>query len=140
MTINCYHGTIDSTANKLVSGTINVKKGGGELGMGFYTGEYLWVAKSWAANRHGTNGAVLEIKVHENYFFDLEPLLLSRTDALKHRKFIKLNGGTRSYVFNENFVWSPIVGTTRIDAEQYKFESKKSEVLLNGVNVTRKVI
>lgn len=140
MIISCYHGTLKSTAHRLASGTIDVKKGGGELGIGFYTGEHLWVAKSWAANRHGLKGAAVEIEVQDTDFFGLKPLLLSRTDALVHRNAIKNIGGTRSHVFNENVVWSPIVGTTRVDAEQYKFESSKSEALLNGASVTRRVI
>lgn len=140
MPINCYHGTIDSTAQHLANGAIDVTKGGGELGMGFYTGEYLWIAKSWAANRHGVNGAVVMIEVQDTDFFGLAPLLLTRTDALAHRNKIKRNAATRVYVFNENVVWSPIVGTTRIDAEQYKFESLISEALINGAEVVRKVI
>jgi len=140
MPINCYHGTLNSTAHQLATGTIDVKKGGGELGMGFYTGEYLWIAKSWAANRHGLNGSVVEIGVQGTDFFGLEPLLLSRTDALAHRAAIKARNGTRTHVFNEHVVWAPIVGTIRLDAEQYKFESSKSETLLNGAKVVRKVV
>lgn len=137
MPIDCYHGTSDTTANDLVAGKIDIKVGGGELGMGFYTGDFLWVAKSWAANRHGLNGAVLHVEVNYKDFFDLEPLLLSRLDALKQRDEIRKTRTTRTHTFNGNVVWSPIVGTTRIDADQYKFESIKAERLLNGPDVTR---
>ena len=140
MPIDCFHGTLDTTANDLVAGKIDVNIGGGELGMGFYTGEYLWVAKSWAANRHGANGSVVQVEVTDKEFFDLEPLLLSRLDALKHRDEIRKADATRTYTFNQHVVWSPIVGTTRIDADQYKFESAKSESLLNGPSAFRKVV
>jgi hypothetical protein len=130
MPIECYHGTLDTTADDLVAGKIDISLGGGELGMGFYTGEYLWVAKSWAANRHGLNGAVVCVEVDDDEFFNLEPLLLSRIDALKHRNEIKSAGTTRTFTFSGNVIWSPIVGSTRVDAEQYKFESKRSESLL----------
>lgn len=137
MPIDCYHGTSDTTASDLVAGKIDIKVGGGELGMGFYTGEYLWVAKSWAANRHGLNGAVLHVRVNDKDFFNLEPLLLSRLDALKHREEIREAKATRTHTFNGNVVWSPIVGSTRVDADQYKFESAMAESLLNGPNVNR---
>ncbi|MCK0509572.1 hypothetical protein [Aromatoleum buckelii] len=140
MPIDCYHGTIDATADDLVDGKVDIRVGGGELGMGFYTGEYLWVAKSWAANRHGLNGAVVHVEIDDGNFFDLEPLLLSRLDALKHRDEIKSAGATRTHTFKGNVVSSPIVGTTRVDAEQYKFESEKAESLLNGSAVNRKKV
>ena len=137
MPINCYHGTSDAIADDLVAAKIDIKIGGGELGMGFYTGEYLWVAKSWAANRHGQNGAVLHVELNDKDFFDLEPLLLSRLDALEKRNEIRKANATHTHTFNENVVWSPIVGTTRVDAEQYKFESETAQKLLNSPNVER---
>jgi hypothetical protein len=140
MPIDCYHGTTVATANDLVAGKIDVTVGGGELGMGFYTGEYLWVAKSWAANRHELNGAVVHVEVEDEDFFGLEPLLLSRLDALGHRNEIRVANATRTHTFNGSVVWSPIVGTTRVDADQYKFENTKAEYLLNGPKVNRKIV
>ncbi|MDN2709086.1 hypothetical protein O0880_06565 [Janthinobacterium sp. SUN118] len=140
MAIDCYHGTFFTTAEELVAGKVDVTIGGGELGMGFYTGEHLWVAKSWAANRHGLQGAVVHIEVEEDDFFGLEPLLLSRIDALKHRDEIRKANTTRTHTFKGNLVWSPIVGTTRVDADQYKFENSKAQALLNGAKVHRKRI
>lgn len=140
MSINCYHGTLLTTAEDLVDGKIDVSLGGGELGMGFYTGEHLWVAKAWAANRHGTQGAVVHIEVEDEEFFGLEPILLSRIDALKHRDEIRKKKSTRTHTFKGNLVWSPIVGTTRIDADQYKFENSKAQKILNGLSVRRRKI
>lgn len=137
MPIDCYHGTSDAAARELIAGKIDVTIGGGELGMGFYTGEYLWVAKSWAANRHGLQSAVVHVEVNDKDFFELEPILLSRLDALRHRDDIRTKSATRVHTFGANIVWSPIVGTTRVDAEQYKFENKKSESLLNSAKVKR---
>jgi hypothetical protein len=98
------------------------------------------VAKSWAANRLGNVGAVVSMQMADDSFFNLEPLLLTRIDALRHSKQIKSEGTTRTHKFNENIVWSPIIGTTRIDAEQYKFESENAQSLLNSGNVLRKVV
>lgn len=139
MPLNYYHGTLNTTALLLAEGHIDITRGGGELGMGFYAGDYLWVAKAWAANRHGNDGAVLNIALQDCKFFSLEPLLLSRIDALGHRNAIKSRNATRTFTFGQNVVWSPIVGTTRVDADQYKFESAHSENLLNGEDVLRTV-
>jgi hypothetical protein len=135
-----FHGTDAATAAKLKSGNVDVSKGGGELGMGFYTGEWLWVAKTWAANRHKKDGAVVAFALADDEYLNLEPLLLSRTDALNERKNIKASNSTRTHTFNVNVVWSPIVGTTRVDADQHKFESKIAEKLLNGTKVKRKIV
>lgn len=135
--MNCYHGTDKPTAQSLVAGAIDVTKGGGELGMGFYAGEYLWVAKSWAANRFKHDAAVVRLEVPDGDYLGLEPLLLSRTDALKHRNEIKAASTTRTHTFNVNVVWSPIVGTTRVDADQHKFESQTAQNLLNSTKVPR---
>ena len=138
--MDCYHGTKLSVANAIVAGAIDVTKGGGELGMGFYTGEYLWVAKAWARNRHKHDAAVVELNVPEDEYFNLEPLLLSRTDALSERNKIKATATTRTHTFKVNVVWSPIVGTTRVDADQHKFESAASAALLNGAKVPRRTV
>lgn len=138
--MHLYHGTKKSDAALIVDGSIDITKGGGELGMGFYTGEYLWVAKSWARNVHKADAAVVELSVPDDDYFKLEPLLLSRTDALAERNKIKAASATRTYTFGSNVVWSPIVGTTRVDADQHKFESKASEALLNDSKTPRKPV
>lgn len=102
--MDCYHGTNRPTAQSLVDGEIDVTKGGGELGIGFYAGEYLWVAKSWAANRFKHDAAVVKLEVPDSDYFGLEPLLLSRTDALKQRNAIKSASTTRTHKFNVNVV------------------------------------
>lgn len=138
--MECFHGTESATAKRLIAGNVDASQGGGELGQGFYTGDYLWVAKAWAANRFKKDGTVVKFEIPDTEYFALEPLLLSRTDALKHRNKIKAASATRIYRFKVNVVWSPIVGTTRVDADQYKFEDKKSENLLNGSLVPRSLV
>jgi len=135
--MECFHGTKSATAKSLIAGNVDVSQGGGELGQGFYTGDYLWVAKAWAANRYKKDAAVVKFEIPDTEYFALKPLLLCRTDALKHRNDIKAASATRTYRFKVHVVWSPIVGTTRVDADQHKFEDKKSESLLNGSLVPR---
>lgn len=138
--IDCYHGTSQQAAAALVNGAIDVSLGGGELGRGFYMGEYLWVAKAWAANRHGSASAVLKVNVEDDAFYRLDPLLLSRIDALQQSNMIKHQGETRSFLFGRNVVWSPIVGSTRVDADQFKFESDDAQLLLNDNETPRSVV
>lgn len=135
--MECFHGTKAATAKSLMAGNVDVSQGGGELGRGFYTGDYLWVAKAWAANRYKKDAAVVKFEIPDTEYFALEPLLLSRTDALKCRNDIKAALATRTYTFKVHVVWSPIVGTTRVDADQHKFEDIKSQRLLNGSVVPR---
>lgn len=138
--ISKYHGTTQQIANELQKGMIDHTRGGGELGQGFYMGDQLWVAKSWAHNRHGNDSAVLRVDIPDPNFNALSLELLSRTEALALRKEIKSMNATRSYVHGFDVVWSPIVGTTRVEADQYKYESKNGEDLLNSSSCTRALV
>lgn len=138
--ISKYHGTSKQTATELRNGMIDHTQGGGELGQGFYLGDELWVAKSWAHNRHGKDSAVLKIDVPDPKFNALSLELLSRTEALALRKEIKQMNTTRTYLHGFDVIWSPIVGTTRVDADQYKYESKNGEDLLNSSYCPRALV
>lgn len=138
--ISKYHGTSKQTASELQNGMIDHTQGGGELGQGFYLGDQLWVAKSWAHNRHGMNSAVLKVDIPDPEFNALSLELLSRTEALALRKEIKQMNATRTYLHGFDVVWSPIVGTTRVEADQYKYESKNGEDLLNSACCTKVLV
>jgi hypothetical protein len=132
-----YHGTDIVFLSDLIFGKIDRTKGGGELGMGFYTSLELWVAKAWAANKYPTKAHVMEITAPDKDFYSLEPLILSKTQAQNYRDSIKDQGETHTYQFDRNVVWSPIVGTDRFSEDQVKWESKDSESLLNSNKVSR---
>lgn len=138
--ISKYHGTSTKIATDIQSGKIDHTLGGGELGQGFYLGDLLWVAKSWAHNRHGNNSAVVKIEIPDPEFNTLSIELLSRTDALALRKEIKMMNATRTYTHGYDVLWSPIVGTTRVEADQYKYESKFGVDILNGVSCARSLV
>lgn len=138
--ISKYHGTSKQIASELQLGKIDRTLGGGELGQGFYLGELLWVAKAWAHNCHDKDAAVLKVDVPDSSFNVLSIDLLSRTDALALRKAIKASNATRTYVHGFDVLWSPIVGTTRVEADQYKYESQDGTDLLNGTLCDRSVI
>ena len=135
-----YHGTSKQVALVLRQGKVNPKVGGGELGQGFYLGEHLWVAKSWAYNRYGNSSGVLKVEVPDEGFYALSIELLSRTEAIAKRKQIKNNNATRTYIHGVDVLWSPIVGTTRINADQYKYESQDAADLLNSTSCNRSIV
>ncbi len=135
-----YHGTDPASAAKLQSGSISTKMGGGELGLGFYTGQHLFEAKAWAFHQTRTKHAnVLQVEVDEDSFSALNIRLMDYSDAAARRFQIRRGNATRSYLFNCDVVWSPIVGSEKASGDQYKWESSRSERLLNGVSTKRSV-
>jgi hypothetical protein len=136
--VDCYHGCPHSVISTLVAGKINVSLGSGELGKGFYSSFNLWTAKIWALRNYQSK-TVLKIEVEDENFFDLAIRFLSEEKAIEYRKYIKRYQKTKSYLFGEDVVWSPIVGDQMRDKkeEQLKWESKKAECLLNSQVVRR---
>ncbi|MFT8634192.1 hypothetical protein [Novacetimonas hansenii] len=140
MKITVFHGTSEPHAAKIAAGGIDVTLGGGELGRGFYTGEFLYEARAWAfqTNAEG-NARVVEFEIDDSDFFATEPLSLTASQAMAYRNNIRLANTTRTYLFDRNVVWSEIVGSDRVKGDQYKWESSTAETLINGPNVTRTV-
>lgn len=132
-----YHGTDKNTLKSLLKGNIDVGLGGGELGRGFYTGEHLYVAKAWAKQRHNLNAAVLKIDVADYTVLNCNPISLDREETLEVKKSIKKGNMQRSFLFNRNIVWSPIVGNKKLLGNQSKWESLNSQNLLNSNSVNR---
>jgi len=133
-----YHGTSPKIVNEILQYGISVLKGGGELGQGFYTGEYLHEAKTWAYQKtKSKKNNVIEFEHDDTDILNLDIKDLDYQQANRIRFCIKQRKETRSYKFNVDLVWSPIVGTDRVNGSQYKWESMNSEFLLNS-NKTRK--
>lgn len=69
-----FHGT-DSTAASAIAGppqAVNISKGGGELGQGFYAGDSLSLAVAWANGHHGMGRAkILEIDIDNSSYAGL---------------------------------------------------------------------
>lgn len=131
-----YHGTSDVYANDLLEGCVDISKGGGELGQGFYLGTALHVAKAWAKQMHDSE-TVVEFQIDDNEFWNFEILSLNKIEAIEHRSKIRATGATRSFKFNKDIVWGPIVGGPRVYSDQHKWESLSGESFLNGTSVLR---
>jgi hypothetical protein len=133
--MHVFHGTSPATAATLASGGVNVTEGGGELGVGFYTGEYLHVAKAWAVHRYGAKRQnVVEFDVDDNAVQAFDIVWLDAGEASFTRANLKRSGTTRTHAFSCDLVWSPIVGTDKIQSDQHKWESLRSETALNSAS------
>lgn len=138
-----FHGTLQAAAAHLATGAVDVTLGGGELGRGFYSGQYLHQAKAWAA--HKSRGMekqlnVVSFSVTETDLWQLNIVPLDRIAAVANCIKIKRQDSTRTFQFEADLVWAPIVGTGRINGDQYKWESALAQLLLNGAQVVRGLI
>ncbi len=127
-----FHGT-DMTSANLIAGppqNADVTKGGGELGRGFYTGENIALAASWAKGKFSRDGAVIKIDIDDSAFFRLNTRTLNRRQYVFQlfMSFMKRNIANR-HLFNVDVVCAPFA---TIDFScQYKFESAKAQKTLN---------
>jgi len=139
--MDTYHGTSMVIAAELVKGSVDVGKGGGELGLGFYTGEHLYLAKSWAFHVSGDKqNNVVQFSTPETQIDKLSIEILSHATASLKRCELRSRGATRTYRFGVDMVWAPIVGTRKISGDQLKWESESAELLLNGTDCGRSVL
>ena len=134
-----YHGTSTATANSMITGTIDVSLGGGELGRGFYSGEHLHEAKAWAYQTSGDRKSnTIELQTADDDVEQLKLKLMDAGEAGLHRYRIKKNNESRTFLFHEDMIWAPIVGSEKVSGDQYKWESEAAELLLNDLAKTQK--
>ena len=140
-TTKSYHGTSPDIVNEILTNGISVSLGGGELGQGFYSGEYLYEAKAWALHKSSSRKKnVIELEHLDEDILNLEIEELTHSQANLKRSSIKKSRMTRAYKFNVDLVWSPIVGTDKISGNQFKWESSDAETLLNNPSKTTKKV
>ncbi len=83
---------------------------------------------------------VIEFEHNDEDILNLDIEELNHSQANIKRYELKRTNQTRTYLFNVDLVWSPIVGTDRVSGIQYKWESTISETLLNNPVQTTKTI
>ena len=134
-----FHGTNSESAKELAAGRVCTESGGGELGRGFYTALECWVVVRWAESKFRKEARFVEFSVKDDDFDGLSWEYLSRAEAVRTRRHIKVKNETRDYLFGEDVVLSPIVGGSErlVGQDQAKWESKQAEDLLNGQTVSR---
>lgn len=124
-----YHGTTKDAIDVILKNGIDISKGRGELGRGFYIGSSLWRAYSWAWHKSQKNGNAKGYGVIE---FQLDEVQLNRLDILcKNTQstrntyvFLKRKNLTQCWTSNHDAIWAPIVGGNITNVFQIKFESE----------------
>jgi hypothetical protein len=130
-----YHGTTLRAARSLAASPcpVSVTRGGGELGQGFYTGESIALAASWARGRFGArSSATLEITIDNSMYVKLNILTLSGLRVVSTWNQLQTSGTTRSHRFGYDVVYGPLA--TYPHAAQHKFESAAAEHTLKSAS------
>lgn len=124
-----YHGTALFVAKSLASNpaAVDVTRGGGELGRGFYVGDSVALAAAWAQGRFSAP-AVLQVGVPDNEYVRLSILTLKQHQVYAKWQELKKSGHTKVFTFGYDVVYAPFA---TYPAWQHKFETKKSCTVLH---------
>jgi len=146
--ITLYHGTDRNIVQKLKNCQVDVSKGGGEFGKGFYLGDSRRLAKRRAYHKtkgvYGTaddamhyfnNTLEVKINIHQlSRFYKKYGLNREQGRSL----FSKLSQspkttGSYSVAPNYDYIVGPVIGRKGryFCVTQYKFDSKSSEKVMN---------
>ncbi|PLC40004.1 hypothetical protein C0Q88_25245 [Ralstonia pickettii] len=136
-----YHGGAWTSIEQIVKSKIDTKLGGGELGQGFYVGNYGHEASAWAWYvAKGKKPTVVELQVNNFQSANLNKRELSWLLAKEHAITIAKADTRRTYLFNVDVVAAPIVGKNFKDTPtQLKWEGTKSAAFLNSSEVNKKI-
>nr|WP_288836382.1 hypothetical protein [uncultured Flavobacterium sp.] len=131
-----YHGTDRASANNIVGppSNIDITKGGGELGRGFYVGENIALAASLSRGKFGANGVVIKFDIDDSAYVRLNTRVLNRRQYV-YRLWQSLITRARAFqhIFNVDVVCAPFA---TIDfSYQYKFESVAAQNTLNNESI-----
>lgn len=129
-----YHGTNKSARNSIVGPpqSVDVSKGGGEMGAGFYVGENMSMAIAWAKGRW-KKASVLEFDVSNKLYAQLNLKQMNHKQVLNDWHQLKRANQHRTHNYGVDVVFGPLA--TNPFAVQYKFESIAAESLLNNSNI-----
>jgi hypothetical protein len=139
-----YHGTSRTFAVAMAgppagNGTIDVTRGGGEFGRGFYTQTSSGNAYRRGQSLHGSNNSamlVLEIDDGAYHALSFQRLTLNKAQMLDAT--LRNNNTQAKYSTNDDVIVGPLVSQPRI--EQQKFQTGNAETLLNGAQTQRSVL
>lgn len=133
-----FHGTDFSSAAAITT-NVDVTKGGGELGRGFYAGEHIGLASSFAWGKFGANAKVVRLELDDSEFVTLNTRTINRSQyVFKTWKSLLSRKTTMSYVFGADVICAPFA--TINFSYQYKFESLHSQNVLNGLKTIKTIL
>jgi len=130
-----FHGTSEQFAKEMLGppSNIDLKKGKGELGKGFYTGSSIALAAIWAQLRYQEKAVVIEFNIPRPNFVKLKGYQFKTQAEVKQLwKNLKDLNKLSKYKINDNYdyIIAPFA-TVEHTGYQFKFESLKAETELN---------
>ncbi len=141
MTLAMYHGTSRTfalaMAGSITSGTIDVTRGRGEFGRGFYAQDSPGNAFRRGQLLYGNNAAILVLEVESHAFFGLAIQKLSLSQARQLYATVCGNNSQHIYTTMHDVISGPLVNAPKIT--QMKFQTASSQMLLNGQLTQRSV-
>src|SRR5438309_1618714 len=124
-----FHGTRRIFATQMAGnpGKVDVTRGGGEFGRGFYTQKSQANALAWAINRFrpADQPCVLQLVVKDQPYLALSIKLLDVKDAKKLTQILRKKGTTKTYLHGGDAVVGPL--NLNAKKEQQKFESNNGQ-------------
>ncbi len=130
-----YHGADAKSINAIMNCGIDISRGSGELGQGFYVGSSLWRAFSWAwmkaQNSKQTDYGVIQYEIQEQDFLNCHLLCKNRAATTATYENLRKSQRTKSWKSGHDAIWAPIVGKNVQHAYQIKFESQYGELFIN---------
>lgn len=136
--MNGFHGTSIDYANVILGPplSIDVTKGGGELGRGFYLGESVALASSWSKGKYNSKGVVIKFEINDSSFVKLTIKVINRWVYVYYLwKSLIIRNKSRHHLFNFDVICAPFA---TIDfSYQYKFESVHAQNTLNNNSIAQ---
>jgi hypothetical protein len=122
------------------NGSIDVTRGGGEFGQGFYTQDSRSNAMTWVQNRFPQRDqpCVLELSIDDLAYSALRILTLNQRQAQRLTRRLRKAGTVRTHQEGVDVVVGPLNGSAWNN--QQKFESATAEGLLNGPTTQRRIV
>ena len=131
-----YHGTNADSASTIIGPPvkIDVTKGGGELGRGFYLGNEPSLAAALAKGKNRRNPRVLQFTIETAEYLKLDIRTIHKKGTLIHDwSKRRREKSTHSHLYWADVVVAPFA---TIDiGHQYKFESIAAGNLLNKSSI-----
>jgi hypothetical protein len=133
-----YHGTEQASASAMIGplSKVDVTKGRGELGRGFYVGSEIALSAALARGRHKANPSVLKLTIEDEEFVRLDILTLNKVErVLQLWRRLVAEHRTTMHQFGVDVVAAPFA--TIEYGHQYKFESLRAQHLLNRSDIKK---
>jgi hypothetical protein len=135
-----YHGTSRAFAKTIAAnpGAIDVHKGRGEFGRGFYTQDSISNASRRGYLLYGKGkAAVVALTIDDSAYHALRFMRLTINSTQKLNAKLRRQKATRTYVTVHDVIIGPLVNQPKIT--QQKFQSVAAKDLLNGSSTQRSV-